>query len=412
MKAWLLPFMGLAGLASAAWAEVAPVALDVPETQAWIGQRVAFYVELRATGSFAGTASFELPPLPGALLMKVGNPVVSSREIEGRSWLVQTHELAVFSQRAGSLEIPAFPVRFASREGFTGPAHETRAEVPGWHVEIRRPPGSEQVGFLVTTDALSVTETWEPPPGPARVGAIFKRTLVQRAPRISGMALAPAPTAAPAGIRVYHGGAETKDQLERGEFLGERRETISYLLTQPGTFTLPALAYPWWNPATGQLQTTTLPGVVFDVAPAPVPSTPGTHVDARRVWPWLLAVGLAVGVGSWQGRRIVGWGRLRWKSLNPPDRVAARKLLHACRRHEAVAAEAAWMVWRNTRDATFQPDPQLDAAVLELGRHLFGPSPVAPWRGDDLARAFGEQLAAAKARASRQPESALPLLNP
>jgi hypothetical protein len=412
VKAWLLPLIGLAGLASSVWAAVAPMAVRVPETRAWIGQRVGFYVELRATGSFAGTANFELPPLPGVLLMKIGSPVVSSREIEGRSWLVQTHEFALFSQTPGLLEVPEFSVHFASREGFTGPAQDTRAEVPGWQVEIRRPPGSEQVGFLVTTDALSVTETWEPPPGPARVGAMFKRTLVQRAPQISGMALAPAPIVAPEGIRVYPGDAETQDHLERGEFLGERRETMTYLLTKSGTVTLPALAYVWWNPKTEQLQSTILPAVTFEVAPAPVAAAPGTSLATCHSWAWWLTAALASGLATWQRRRLAGWGRRFRKALNPPDCVAARNLRRACRRHEAVAAEAAWNAWRNAQDTGFQPGPELQAAVLGLQRQLFGPAPAVPWRGDELARAFGEQLAAGRARSSHTPAAVLPLLNP
>jgi hypothetical protein len=388
------------------------VAVRVPEVKAWVGQRVPFFVELLAPGSFAGTAGFDLPQVPGSLVMKIGNPVVSSREIEGRSWFVQTHEFALFSQKAGLLEVPAFSVRFASREGFTGPASDVEAQAPGWKVEIQRPPGSDNIGFLITTESLDVTETWDPQPGSAQVGAMFKRHIVQRAPQISGMALAPAPTTAPDGVRVYPGDAETKDQLERGDFLGERRETITYLLQKPGSLVLPALTYVWWNPKTETLQSKTLPAVTFEVAPAPDAATTGNAGSARRGWRWLLGVALVAGLGAWQWRRLAGWGRRVWKTLNPPDRVAARKLLRACRYNDATAAETAWIGWRNTQDADFQPGPELHSAVLGLQRHLFGPRPAVSWRGDELARAFGEALAAAKGHSSRGHASTLPLLNP
>jgi hypothetical protein len=101
---------------------------------------VPFFVELRAGGSFTGTASFDLPQLPGALLMKIGAPVVSSQNFEGRSWFVQTHEFALFSQKPGTLEVPAFKVRFASREGFTGPAADIEAQSPGWRATSATAP--------------------------------------------------------------------------------------------------------------------------------------------------------------------------------------------------------------------------------------------------------------------------------
>jgi hypothetical protein len=395
-----------------AQAEVAPVAVRVPEPKAWIGQRVTFYVELRAPGSFVGTASFDLPQIPGALLLKIGNPVVSSEEIEGESWFVQTHEFALFSQKPSVLKVPAFPVRFARRDGFTGPATEVKARVPAAKIEIKRPPGSEGLGFLLTTESLDVSETWNPTPGQAEVGAMFKRTIVLRAPNLPGMALAPAPTAAPDGIRVYPGQAETNDKLERGDFLGERRETITYLLQKPGVLTLPALAYVWWNPKTEKLQSKTLPAMTFDVAAAPVAPAPAATSIAPHAWPWWLVAAMVVGLCGWQRHRLAAWAKQCWAGLNPPDRVAARQLLRACRCHQAVAAASAWTAWRSMQPDTFQPGAELHAAVAGLHRHLFGPAPAGTWQGAEFARAFRKNLAPVKLRASPPPVSPLPSLNP
>lgn len=412
MKTTLALFIILAVLGFAVRAEVAPVSVRTPDAKAWVGQRVPFYVELRATGSFAGVANFDLPQLPGTIIMKIGNPIVSSQEIEGQSWFVQTHEFVLFSQKPGRLDMPAFAVRFSSHDGFTGPVKDQQLKAPSWSIEIERPPGSEKIGFLITTETLDVKETWDPHPDPVQVGAIFKRTIVQRAPEVSGMALAPAPTTAPDGVRVYSGDAETKDRIDRGTLLGERRDTLTYLLTKPGTLSLPALAYVWWNPKTQTLQSKTLPAVTFDVAPAPVARTPDSTVAADHLWPWLLAAVLAAGVAAWQWPRLVRWGRQACKKLNPPDRVASRRLLRACRHNDAVAAEAAWTAWRNTQDAAFQPDPKLRSAILELQRCLFGPTPAESWQGDALARAFSENLASARAVRRHEASSVLPQLNP
>ena len=410
MKSLTVLSVFFVALGSAAGAEVAPVAVRVPQTTAWIGERVPFYVELRAPGSFQGTAGFDLPQLPGTLLMKIGNPVVSSQDFEGRSWFVQTHEFALFSQKPGLLDVPSFSVRFASREDFTGPAKDMQAQVPAWKVEVRRPPGSENIGFLITTESLDVTETWEPQPGPAKIGGVFKRTVVQFAPNVSGMALAPAPTIAPDGMRVYSGQPEVKDKTERGDFLGQRRDTITYLLQKPGTLTLPALAFVWWDPEKEVLERKTLPAVTFEVA-SPAAAT-GKVDAALPTWPWLFAAVSAVGLGAWQRRRL--WARTRqgWKALNPPDRIAARKLFRACRRHDAAAAQTAWTTWRNMQGASFQPGPELRSALLGLQRHLFGPTQGVSWEGNELARALGDTITAMKARKVHEPASALPLLNP
>ncbi|MFT4548438.1 MAG: hypothetical protein ACI9MB_002391 [Verrucomicrobiales bacterium] len=393
-------------------AEVEPVSLLVPEAKAWVGQRLAFSVELRARGSFAGSASFDLPRLPGSLLVKIGDPVVGSREIAGENWFIQTHEFALFSQRSGTLEIPPFDVRFARREGFTGPAQEVRAQSSGFSVEIQRPPGSEGIGFLVTTGSLEITESWSPAPGAAQVGAVFKRTITQRAEQVPAMALAPAPTAAADGIRVYASDALTSDKLARGQFLGERSETLTYLVQQSGSIELPALTYVWWNPKNESLESKTLPAVAFEVAPDPRSAPAEETVLARRTWPWILAPLLLVGASIWQRHRMIAWGKKVWGKWNPPDRVAARRLLRACSRDEAAAAYRAWVDWQTTQTLAHPIDPNLRSLVLELQRGLFAAPAPHPWQGDELSRAFRNR----KSTTADNPISAhspvLPPLNP
>ena len=412
MRTRHLAILSVALLALAAQAEVAPVTVRMAAPKAWVGQRATMFVELRAPGSFEGTANFDLPKIPSTLLMKIGNPVVSSQDIEGASWFVQTHEFALFSQKAGVLDVPAFSVSFSHHEGFVGPVTEVKTRTSPATIEIQRPPGSEQIGFLVTTESLEVTERWDSPPGASKVGGMFKRTIIERAPNLTGMALAPAPTTAPDGIKVYPGNAETKDKLERGDFLGERRETITYLLQKSGTLSLPALTYVWWNPKTQTLDSRTLPAVTFEVAAPPAAPSPAATVAARRTWPWLLITALVAGLSVWQRRRCSRWAMRCWKKLNPPERVAARQLLRACRRNDAAPAATAWNAWRDTQGTGFQPSAELRAAILGLQRQLFGPVPAAPWRGDDLVRAFNENPTAAKASFSHEAAAALPELNP
>lgn len=394
-------------------AAIAPVTVNAPETQAWTGQRVPYFVELRAPGSFEGTAGFDLPQLPGTTIIKIGRPVVSSQEIDGESWFVQRHEFALFSQRPGRLDVPAFSVRFAAREGFTGPAEDVRAQTPAWHVEIRRPPGSDAVGFLITTTSYEVSQTWDPAPGLVAVGALLERTVEQRAQEVPGMALPPVPTAAPEGVRVYRGTAEAIDRLERGDFIGERRDTVRYLLTDSGTVTLPALEYVWWNPVTRELRSKTLPSVTLDVVTAPTaPWRAGESSMARGVWIASSIAALLMGAGIANRRRLLARLRRTLQKHYPPERAAARTLLRACRAHHPDAAEAAWRTWRNTQPSSFDPGAALHGAVVDLRRLRFGRHTTHPWRGDALRRAFSDHAASHRAQPRDTRASSLPELNP
>lgn len=407
-RAFLLCFLFFT-VTSIVYAETAAVSVRLPEKKAWVGQRLSFFIELRALGSFQGSASFDLPQIPGTIIIKTGNPVVSSEEIDNQSWFVQSHEFSLFSQRAGIVEIPTFAVRFASRTGFTGPASDIHAVFPGMKVEIERPPGSEKIKFLVTSDSLEISEKWSPEPGQVEAGAVFKRTITQRASQLSGMALAPPITSTPDSIRVYTEDAVIHDKTERGDLVGERSDTLTYQMTSAGTFTLPELTYVWWNPKTQELVKKTLAEVRFEVSP--VPSASPADYRSERLFAWLLVPLLSIFVGIWQRRKLITWLQLIWKRLHPADKVLSKKLLRACRQNNCKAANSAWNSWRNTQPASFQPGPELQKSLLVLYNCIFGPKPEGSWQGVELARAFTRHLKSQTHTVVREKRSLLPKLN-
>lgn len=417
----ILRALTLCGITLIAWvfgsgfarADVPPVEITVAESTAWTGERVPIRIELRAPGSFFGSAAFDLPEIPGTLLLKVGNPVVGSKEIENESWFVQTHEFALFSQKTGTVTIPSFPVRFEAREGFTGDAKPIVAKTESVSIEIQRPPGSEVIPFLVTTENLEISETWDPDPGQAtavKVGDVFRRTIVQRSRGLTGMALVPASTLASEGVRVYKPQVETKDNTERGAFDGERRETLTYLLQEPGTLALPELNFTWWNPKSESLERKTLPGVFLEVEAAPVSESSQTSENSgiRSIWGAAFVCLFLLAIGK---RRCLSlFGALK-SSLFRPAKLQARALLRACHRNDASRALRAWEQWQIISDFATRPSPELKGALIEMYRIQFGISTVGGWSGERLASAFREELVARRKQDSPGNSSALPPMN-
>ncbi|MEX1042296.1 MAG: hypothetical protein WDZ51_16815 [Pirellulaceae bacterium] len=409
MKRATLSLLVLACIANLGQAEVEPVSIRVPEPKGWTGQKIPFFLDLKAKGTFDGSASFSLPEVPQTVIIKVGSPVVSSEQIEGDTWFVQTHEFALFSQHSGTVTLPAFEARFASRDGFTGPATDRKENVPETHFEIQRPPGSEQLGFLVTASSIEIRETWSPQPGPAKVGDVFKRTISQTADQMTGIALAPPPQSVPDGVKVYVGDPQVADNTERGAFTGHRTDTITYVPQQPGPHTLPAVTYVWWNPETEELRSKTLPTVTFEVAAPPAP--PAAPVR-RTAWAWWLgAIVVVGGLLIWQRNNLAQAFQRYRRWLNPPEHVASRHLLNACRHNDAAAASRAWNVWLNLRSPEFEPIAPLRAAALDLESRLYGTTSD-PWRGNAMADAVREQLAVLRSQRPRNGKSDLPQLNP
>lgn len=390
---------------------VEPVDLKVPHPEALVGQRLSFYVDLRSPGPFAGAASFSLPKIPGTVIVKVGDPVVSNAQLEGDNWFVQTHEFALFSQRSGSVSIPEIPVRFGSKKDFTSAASDVEAVVPGFDVKIERPSGAGPEGFLVTTKELTIKESWNPQPeGEVRTGAVFKRTITQSADDLTGMALDPAPVQAPSGVRVYAGKALVTDNTERGALSGQRTETLTYLVEKPGNYTLPEIRYAWWNPATGRLESQTLPGVQF-TAKAP----PG--VKMQRAWnshPLTIIAGL-LGLGAlcaalWHKRDALETRRIRlYEWIDPLENRLARAFVRACRRNEPRSAGHSWENWIRIHPQLHLP-PALQEQLLRLRRFEYGTAVASEsWDGGPLADAFLETL---KTHPGGHTPSGLPSMNP
>lgn len=380
------------------------VKLDLPKAEAWTGQSLPFFIELRAEGSFTGSPSFDLPQIPGTVILKLGSPVLGSFTEGDSEFFTQRHEFALFSQAKGNVELPPITVRFSHRKGYTGPSFDESLETDAAKLTIQRPPGSEDLGFLVTTASLSIEETWDPQPGPVRTGAVFKRSIVQRADGMSGMALAPAPDTAPDGIRIYTTDPEINDRSDRGNFSGERRETLTYLVQQAGQHTLPAIRYVWWNPQTKTLETKTLPEVSFTATAPPAP--PEKPSPARFLW-WLLPVAM-VGAALGYRKPIAALARGFRDAIDPPAQRADRAFLRECSKNDAPGAARTWAMRR-----AMSPEPRTDAAfAYELGmlhRQLYGREPSGDWSGRALAEAYRSSRRVTKAAPVRD---ALPPLNP
>ena len=392
-------------------AEVNPAGLDIPKPTAWVGERLPFFVELRANGSFVGAASFSLPVVPQTVIIKIGSPVVSSEEVDEESWFVQTHEFALFTQQSGTVEIPEIEVRFSHREGFVGPVFDKVAKTEPQTVEILRPAGSPEDVFLITTESLKINETWDHEPGTTKLGAVFHRTISQEAQRMTGMALAPPSLKVPEGIRSYPGQPAVVDQTDRGEFIGKRSDTITYVMRKPGIWTLPAVTYVWWDPERERFGSQTLPEATFQVAAAPQAAGEELHHEERRgAAGWILLLLITGAIAAWRHRWIINSLRSVWQRWNPPERMASRKLLRACRKNDPRAAEAAWSAWRITQSSDFQPDLHLKTAVVDMQRQLFGLNAESSWNGQTMAAAFRSHLAdQTTSMAARQ--TGLPSLN-
>jgi len=418
----------------------ARAALDTP-LPVWVGQQVAFHVDLLSPTLFSGTPAFDLPNVPGAVLMQVEeHPTLSTEQIEGATYSMQRHDFMLFPQRAGTLLIPAFQVRFAVAPAYGKPPETQHVTIDALKVEAKMPPGAEDLPMLISTADLTVDDQWSPVLGKDRtvklkVGDALTHTLKRRTTDLPGMVLPPILSGSFDGLGVYPKPPVVEDTTERGNFTGQRTDIVTYMCETAGTYHLPALSLPWFDLDDAQLKRVELPAVTLEVAANPQLAPDGAQApptrSTTRAWWWIGSL-VVILIAAWLFRRFYRPLALRfsmWRNRRATREAAYfARLKTACQSGEPATVFNAFTHWIDRfYDGEVPPtidqfvhdadDADLCQQVEQLERQLFA-TPVAPheaWSG----QAFYQRLAAVRKRLQQRltpfhlrAQQALPPLNP
>jgi hypothetical protein len=298
-----------------------------------VGQRITMVVELVAPGFFSGTPAYNLPDVPGVLLIPpTGSPVISSTQEDGISYTVQRHEFFVFARRAGQHNIPpiAIRVQFKRNPLDPEPAAQT-VQTPPLNFTTKQPSGAENLSGIISARELKIEENWKPEPGKAKAGDAFTRTITFTAPDVPAMAFPEFPAEKIDGLGIYPKPPEVLDKSDRGTLLGERRDTITYVCQRPGQFVIPEVQTTWFDLDAQQLRTIDFPARTIEVAPNPALATtaPVEVTDRGSTLKWIgtgaafLLLMSAIVVWSKQLYRLLlrclaPWRPIHLQPLNPP----------------------------------------------------------------------------------------------
>lgn len=414
-----------------------PIHAELGKESAWTGEAVPLIVTLYSPGPFNGTASFDLPRLPRTAIVKLGNPVVGSEQVDEESFLTQRHEFAVYTQSTGEVVIPAFAVRFEAKSSFTSDAEAVEGAAEELRFRSNRPPGTESLGVVIAVADMQLTQSWAPSSDAVvSPGEVIKRTISRRASGTTAMMFPRLDADAPHGVRVYTDDPIVQDNTVRGASTAARTETITYQFERPGTFQLPDQTIAWWDTAAGELKRETLAGETVTIeAVAADDQTAGhaggDHAAGESVPQWMLA---ALFLASGLGAILAVTGLMRWSEIwrghrNRPEGVAARRLLAACRVGAAPDAYAALLAWKRAvadeaasggndyelaaRPPTGSLTDSFQQESSALARRMFGKGPSeSNWSGDRLATLFKQVRRHNKIEREPTAVSSLPTLNP
>lgn len=425
-------------IASRCVAQQPPIYAELGKETAWTGEAVPLIITLYSPGPFSGTASFDLPRLPGTAFVNSGTPMVGSEEVDGESYLTQRHEFTVYTQSTGDIVIPAFAVRFEAKSSFTSDAEAVETATEELRFRSNRPPGTESLGIVIAVADMEFTQSWAPSSDSVdSPGEVIKRTISRQATGTTAMMFPRLDADAPQGVRVYTNDPIVRDNTVRGASTAERIETITYQFERPGTFQLPDQTITWWDTAAGELRREVLAGETVtieavatadDQAAGP---TGGDRAENPSMPRWMLAVLiLACGLGAiFSVSGLMHWSEIWRRHRNHPEAVAARQLLAACRIGAAPDAYSALLAWKRAAGgeavggaSEFEVSSRPPVGSLAdsfqqessvLARRVFGAGPSeSTWSGDRLATLFEQVRRQSKSKRAPAAVSSLPSLNP
>ncbi|WP_020469490.1 BatD family protein [Zavarzinella formosa] len=368
-----------------------------PKTEAWVGQRVQLIITLFAPDLFAGAPSFDIPPVPGVIVLPPsGSPTIGSETVGGESFTTQRHEFSLYAQRPGVVKIPAIKVRFETNAGFGKPVVVRRVTTSPVSYEAKSPPGAEKLGTVIAARNLQVTESWKPDPADAKAGDAFTRTVTITADDTPGMIFPPMRLGDIDGLAAYPKKPVINDHTNRGQLTGERVETITYVCEKPGHVDIPARRLTWWDADEKKLKSASLPARSLEVASnkknqsnvetSPVEKTSSSRnlLRSPSSMAILTILCLVVFTGGWL------WSRRR-ATRSPSEKKDFNRLCQTCRVGDAPGAYTsllAWIDWFNLKTpdelSKLTGDPELSRAIDDLRSRVYIPKPadpLPPWSG-------------------------------
>ncbi|MEJ5902198.1 BatD family protein [Ochrobactrum teleogrylli] len=350
------------------------------------GQQVHLVLNVLAPGFFTSPPQFPLFALPHALVTlpdersQNTNDTINGVQVSG----IQKR-YSIIPQVSGSYSIPEIQISFDYLEDGAPKKGTVKSQPLTFTVGTAQKDG--QPGFAA--GSLELSQSFDRPPDKLQTGDALVRILTITATDTVAITIPPVEAGTPQGLDQYAKPATVADNVSVGRQTASRRiETIVYTASKPGTFTLPAISYRWFDVKSQQVQTATSPETTVTVttgatkSATPVePASKGT-LNGKFLWTLaiaaLLIAGLIVIAMRYRSRFVDvlrRWNEQRRNSLHHQRRQTLRIISTGdyARINAALEVWSRRLGYSSIHDwAAAANDGSLAAQVEILQRQLYG----------------------------------------
>jgi hypothetical protein len=354
MTRWLCILFWLASpMALAAEPQVRVETRLSPAAPYLLGSTIRLEIDLLTSTWFTRAPQPAELHLPGAL---VSTPTGQADKLtvkrDGETYFGLRLTYLISPIAAQNFRIPA--LTFDLQLGQASAPQQVSSQALSFNAEAAPDAGAQApAGNLLVAQHVRFSQQIEASATPLKVGDSLTRHLLVEADGAQAMLIAPAEFARIAGLKAYPLSAEVKPLSDgRGSVSGgQRRDSLSYVIEQAGSYQLPAMQVHWWDATAGQRRSTEVPAVQFEAQPNSAYRLPfDLQADLQRLGrghtirlSWLhllipislLLLGivsvLALPRLQQQRQRLEHWQARRHASWLASEPYAWRQLQHALR---------------------------------------------------------------------------------
>ncbi|MDH0448089.1 Uncharacterised protein [Shewanella putrefaciens] len=252
----------------------------VSTDEAYVGQLITYKVKLYLAVELQ-RGVLNAPVIEGAQIKQIGEDKDGSEIIEGRRYRVIERTYGIIPDLPGQVNIKGATfsgdvlVESQRRGGMFGfnESRPMQAGAPSLSIQVEPAPTSFQGQWLVA-DLVALKESFPEDVKEFTVGSPITRTLTLLASNADENSLPDIAQNLPPELKSYPEKPQRQSFVRDAQIVSQYSITSAIVPSKAGTFTLPEVKVPWWNPHLKRQEIATLPARTIQVKGGAVVDTP------------------------------------------------------------------------------------------------------------------------------------------
>jgi len=308
-----------------------------------IGQPLVVAIEVATNRWFAkGTQIRRFELADTIVLANSEISINGTKTVDGQTWSTQTREITLYPRRHGNYTLPAITVQVSVNTASHGVVEGT-IETKPQDFTITLPETLTNIEHFIVSPRvkLEVNSNYESNDEKNyAIGDAITQTITITAQDAPAMMIPPIQREEMAGLSIYQNTPQVFDKSNRGDLLGTRIESFTYILEQSGKYEIPEQVTFWWDTSSNELQEILIPALSFNVGhSAARRSTAISSLFSLKQAVWFIVIALIVvsAVLILYRYRSNLWV-LYAKITRLEQRVAKKNFLQAVANHNYISA--------------------------------------------------------------------------